>query len=191
MRVGIADLMDKQGVLFGTEMGRACLARMVAERRETQEPEALFLDFGDVAAATVSFLREGPLAYRRLLRERDANVYPVFANLAPPVMDSLGEYLRSTRDAVFACQFSAADGATQVRVLGQLETKQKLAFDAVHALGEVTAAQLAHERWGEDRVGATAWSNRLAALAGKGLVMVNRVGRRKSFRLTLEVAQWA
>ena len=191
MRVGIADLMDKQDVLFGTEMGRACLARMVAETRETQEPEALFLDFGDIAAATVSFLREGPLAYRRLLRERGSTLYPVFSNLAPPVMDSLGEYLRSTRDAVFACEFSAADGATEVRVLGQLETKQELTFDAVHALGEVTATQLAHERWGGDRVGVNAWNNRLAALADKGLVMVNRVGRRKSFRLTLEVPQWA
>ena len=93
MRVRIADLMNRQDVLFGTEMGRACLAKMVAETRETQEPEALFLDFGDVAAATVSFLREGPLAYRRMLREGGSTLYPVFSNLAPPVMDSLGEYL--------------------------------------------------------------------------------------------------
>lgn len=187
MQIEIVPLMDGEDVLFGTEMGRTCLADLLARVNEPVAPEVLFLDFKGVASATVSFLREGPLAFRNLLRSQGSNVYPVFANLAPPVSDSLGQYLTTHGDAVYECRL-ASDGEVEgVALLGRLEAKQDLTFWAVRELGEATAARLADHRGDSDDVGVTAWNNRLAALVGKGLLMEFRRGRSKTFRPALEL----
>ena len=187
MRMIIAELMESEDVLFGTAMGSACFRDLVAGTRGSTEPEVLFLDFAGIAVATVSFLREGPLAYRTLLRTQRSTLYPVFANLAAPVRDSLTDYLKSTRDALFDCQLSESGEVTDVQLLGQLDPKQDLTFRVTRELGEVTATQLAKEHGAADQVGVTAWNNRLAALAAKGLLVESQRGRGKSFRLTLEV----
>lgn len=189
MRVSIEGLMDGEQVLFGVAMGRACLAKLMDKVDEPDNPEPVFLDFGSVASATVSFLREGPLGFRDLLRSRSSNLYPVFANLEPAVEDSLGEFLAAQRDAVFACDLSGSDTAGNPRVLGQLEAKQRLTFEAVRDLGEVTAGELAKQREGPEAVGVTAWNNRLAALALKGLVMEFRSGRSKVYKPALGEAR--
>lgn len=181
IRVPIRELMDDEDVLFGVPKGRQCFARLLEGTTEPPQPAIVFLDFHEVASATVSFLREGPLAYRQHVRGQASNLYPVFANLAPAVADSLSDYLTSSRDAVFACELDPSGRATKLTLLGQLEPKQKLTFEAVVATEGVTAADLAREA-GDDDVHVTAWNNRLAALAQKGLLIETRQGRKKIFR---------
>lgn len=187
IRMAIADLMQGSEILFGSAMGRICLQRLLAETPSAREPKVLFLDFSRIASATVSFLREGPLAYRRLLRRERSHIYPVFANLTPPVVDSLDQFLSAGGDAVLQCEIADMQIPRNVRLLGRLDPKQDLTFAAVRELGEVTAARLAAKNSELDGVGVTAWNNRLAALNAKGLVMEFRRGRGKTYRLTLEV----
>lgn len=186
MRVSIRDLMAGEETLFGVPAGRACLSRLIEETAEVDSPALLFLDFAGVAAATVSFLREGPLAFRALLGTRGSNLYPVFANLAPPVVDSLQDYLDRTGDAVFSCDLGPDAAPANTRLIGRLEAKQRLAFDAVRQRSEATAGQLAAECQEEDAVGVTAWNNRLAGLVEKRLLVEVRQGRSKTFRLAVE-----
>jgi hypothetical protein len=148
----IKDVVEGQDVLFGVPMGRQCFAKLLEHTTEPPQPSVVFLDFEGVVSATVSFLREGPLAYRQHLRGRSSTLYPVFANLALPVADSLADYLTASRDAVFACEF-VNGRVINPRLIGQLEPKQKLTFDAVMAAEAVTAAELAREAGDEDDVG--------------------------------------
>lgn len=184
MRVSIRELMDGEDTLFGVPAGRACLSRLIEETAEPDSPALLYLDFAGIAAATVSFLREGPLAFRELLGTRSSNLYPVFANLALAVADSLQDYLDRTGDAVFACELGPDEVPEKARLIGRLEAKQRLAFDAVRRRREATASQLAEGE--EDEVGVTAWNNRLAGLVAKRLLVEVRHGRSKTFRLALE-----
>lgn len=184
MRASIRNLMDGEDTLFGVPSGRACLSGLIEETAEPDSPALLYLDFSGIAVATVSFLREGPLAFRELLGTRSSNLYPVFANLAPPVADSLHEYLNRIGDAVFACDVGRGEVPENTRLIGRLEAKQRLAFDAVRERREATASQLAEGE--DDGVGVTAWNNRLAGLVAKRLLVEVRHGRSKTFRLALD-----
>lgn len=185
MRLSIKVLMADEDTLFGVTAGRTCLSRLVEAIEEPDSPTLLFLDFGGVAIVTVSFLREGPLAFRELLGAQSSNLYPVFANLASPVADSLRDYLEMSGDAVLACDLSDGNVPTNTRLVGRLEPKQRLTFEAVHARSEATARQLAEECADED-IGVTAWNNRLAGLVAKRLLVETRSGRSKTFRPALE-----
>jgi hypothetical protein len=180
-RLLVTELMDGEDVLFGVPMGRQCFAKLLERTTEPPQPLVVLLDFEGVTSATVSFLREGPLAFRQHLRGRSSTLYPVFANLTLPVADSLADYLTASRDAVFACEFTNGH-VMNPRLIGQLEPKQRLTFEAVVAAEAVTAADLARDAGDEDDVRVTAWNNRLAALVQKGLLMETREGRRKTFR---------
>jgi len=183
----VRELMDGADVLFGVPMGRQCFAKLLERTAEPLQPSVVLLDFEGVVSATVSFLREGPLAYRQHLRGQSSNLYPVFANLAPAVTDSLTDYLVASRDAVFTCEFVPSRGVMGPTLIGQLEPKQKLTFDAVGAVPDVTAAELARKAGDEDDVRVTAWNNRLAALVQKGLLIEMRTGRKKTFRTIFAV----
>lgn len=188
MRVSLYELMGGHDVLFSAANGRACFANLLALVEEPEVPSLLLLDFDRVSSATVSFLREGPLALREHLRSKGSNLYPVFANLKPAVGDSLADFLTAMRDAVFVCDLDSSGNLTGARVVGQLDAKQNLTFEAVEQLGTTTATELAEKHQGPDHVGVTAWNNRLAALAAKGLLMESRQGRSKAYTLTLEEA---
>lgn len=185
MKLSIQDLMSGEDTLFGAAAGRVCLSRLLESVEEPSAPTLLFLDFDGVATATVSFLREGPIAFRDFLGGQSSQLYPVFANLAPPVADSLRDFLETTGDAVFACDLSEDEAPANPRVIGRLEPMQRVAFDAVRERPEATAAELAEERDGET-VGITAWNNRLASLVAKRLLVEGRKGRSKVFRAALE-----
>lgn len=188
MKISLYDLMGGEDVLFSAASGRACLAKLLGKVEEPDAPTLLLLDFEHIASATVSFLREGPLALREHLRSKGSNLYPVFANLNPAVTDSLADFLTATRDAVFVCVLDSSGNVVNARLVGQLDAKQNLTYEAVEKLGATTATELAEKYKGPENVGVTAWNNRLAALAGKGLVMESRQGRSKTYSLTLQEA---
>ena len=70
---------------------------------------------------------------------------------------------------------------------GDLDPAQRSTFEAALALGAITAPALA-ARIADQRIGATAWNNRLSALAAKGLLVERRQGKSKSFSPLLEIA---
>lgn len=166
--------------------GRKLLTALIAATSTADVPTATFLDFTGVEVATSSFLREAVIGFRDYARLSLANVYPVAANLEPPVIEELEFFLRSRNDVFWICDIDVNERVGGARLLGDLDPAQRATFDAVRDLGAVTAPELA-ARFADQQIGATAWNNRLSALATKGLLVERKHGKTKSFSPLLEI----
>jgi len=179
-------LMKKFGqgdshVLAGALSGRKVHAELVElTAREPGEPQPVFLDFDGVDVATASFLRESILNFRDTVRSRRSNYYPVIANASELVADELNVLLAPRRDVLMLCSLDKNEKPSKARLLGDLDPKQHVTFELVKKRGETTAAEL-HAHHGDGAV-QNAWNNRLAALAGLGLIVELSQGRTKRYR---------
>lgn len=187
MRHQLLKMMDERSVLSGGMAGRKLLMALIAATAPADAPTAAFLDFTGVEVATSSFLREAVLGFRDYARLSLANVYPVAANLEPPVLEELEFFLRTRNDVFWVCDLDETERVNRVRLLGDLDPVQRTTFDTVRELGAVTAPELA-ARFPDQSIGPTAWNNRLSGLAAKGLLVERKVGKAKSFSPLLEIA---
>jgi hypothetical protein len=183
MKINIKEI-GNNSVLAGTDNGRRVLAKLLA--LAGQEPgavETLYLDFGQVKVATASFLREAVFGFRDAVRRRKSNYYPLIANAEPLVLDELAVLVKALGEVLPVCTLDDSGAAEDLRLIGELEPKQKITFDLVTARGECDAAELMREQ--ADSVGQTAWNNRLAGLAGLGLLVELSQGRSKRYKTLL------
>jgi hypothetical protein len=187
LRHRLLDLMDGQTVLSGAIPGRRLLSVLIAETPSAETPVPAFLDFGGVELATASFLRESVIGFRDYARLSLPNVYPAVANLAAAVAEELHFIVRTRGDVIWSCELDPKDQVVSARLIGDLDPAQRITFDAVQKVGEISAPELA-TRFAEARIGPTAWNNRLSALASKGLLIERRQGKCKSFSPLLEIA---
>lgn len=172
-------------ILAGAGVGRRTCAALLAEVGIAREPTICLLDFKGVAFASASFLREAVLRLRDAARAQDSPLYVVVANSTPEVREELDDLLRRSADAMLACRTGDQGELTDPELLGELEPKQRQAFDLLRKAGEADAAKLQMLDQSGDSVGHTAWNNRLAALTAKGVVIEFQHGRAKRFRLVL------
>jgi len=184
MIVYVKKEVGNQSVLAGAAEGGALLSRLITSVDEPSRPESLFLDFGGIAVATASFLRDGPLAYRQLVRSRGSNIYPVIANANDKIVEELRLFLLSQNDAMFCCALSRMGSVSDIRLVGTLDEKQAVTLELVRQLGEVDTGRLTDGGY-DPSVKPTAWNNRLAALVDKGLIIESARGRSKYFRLSV------
>jgi hypothetical protein len=185
MRILMRDLGDGNGgqVLAGAIHGRKVLAKLVERTGcEPIAPEPVFLDFDGVEVATASFLRETVLSFRDTVRGRRSNFYPVIANASDLVVDELAILLAPRGDVLMLCSLDENGEPCRPRLVGDLDPKQRVTFDLVRERGLTDAAALMREHGGNEGVKQTAWNNRLAALAGLGLVVELSEGRLKRYR---------
>ena len=175
-------------VLSGALRGQGLLAKLLPEVAvEPNAPQALFLDFSGIEAATASFLRESVLAFRDLVRNRRSNIYPIIANADEAVREDLAELVKSRGGVLLTCQLAQDGTASDPRVIGDLDPKQQLTFDLVRKRGETDAAELMREHGANEPVGSTAWNNRLSSLVGLGLIIEDMSsGRTKRYRPVLQ-----
>lgn len=173
------------GVLAGAAPGQSAFAALIQQTRAPSAAEVCFLDFAGVAFATISFMRESVVAYRNHARAHWPNLYPVVANVAPVIAEELGDFLRMRNDAMVMCQLHG-DVPSDPVVIGAVDGKQLTALDAVLALRETDAPQLALQFKDAEPISTTAWNNRLAALVAKGLLIEISSGRGKRYRPVLE-----
>lgn len=164
----------------GSAEGRAVLAQLVTRLPFATDPTVLFLDFDRVAVATGSFLREGPLALRHVVRAQNQPLYPIIANARGAVVDELALYAKLAAEVIPCCDLTATGEANNARLIGDLDPKQAMVFEEIARRGVVTARALLDES--SDDVGITAWNNRLAGLAEKGLVIESMRGRSKVYQ---------
>ena len=173
---------EGRGVFAGARAGRAMLGRLL-ERvgNDPQEPKLLLLDFEGVEIATASFLRESVVEFRDVVRRRWVNCYPVVANANESIEEELSVLIRPNRDVLILCCVDRNGRTRSPRLIGELEPKQRIAFDLVGELGEAGAGEL---KSADDTEGVTqtAWNNRLAALSRLGLLMEISQGRSKRYR---------
>lgn len=190
MRYSVGGLARGTGVLGGATAGRQHLETMLAAlAAEPETPGVVLLDFMNVEVATASWIREAVLGLRDRLRERRSNWYPAVCNLSEDVKEEFLILLRQRGDAVLAVD-PAGDGGTRGGAyLGVLDEKQRMTFRLVNERCETDAGALMKD-YGESEGTRhqTAWNNRLAGLAEKGLVAELSRGRAKRYRALLAPA---
>lgn len=185
-RIEIKKLAGGQAVLAGAGLGATVFGALVTAGPKPTAPTVQFLDFQDIAVATASFLREAVIAYRDHCRATFPAIYPVLANLSDTVEEEFGNLLVQRGDAMASCHLSESGQASRARVLGSLESKQAEALRLVIEAGAIDAPSLARDQKNSERVGTTAWNNRLSALARKALVVSTPQGRSVVFRPVLK-----
>lgn len=182
----IIDMADIAGanLLAGSLRGKMGLARLLeAATSEPDSPSAVFLDFGKIEIATASYLRESVFALKTLMRAQQSNHYPAIANANQVVVDEVAEVARSTSDAIISCLLSSDGRVTAPNIIGRLDPKQEMTFNAVQAQREADA-NLLMKMYGvqEKTTRTTAWNNRLASLVSRGVLREFTRGRAKTYR---------
>ena len=184
MRFSVYELCGCQPILSGVRAGRHAFALMAAQATPPVSEETAYLDFSGIEVATSSFLRESVMAFRDYARSTLPYLYPVVANPSEAVTEELDFLLKHRKDALWSCRLSADDDVTEATVLGELDPGHRIAFDLVARLHAASAPELAAQ--GDAGIGPTAWNNRLAFLASRGLLIERRAGKSKIFKPVLE-----
>lgn len=177
-------------ILSGAVNGKAAFAVLIGFIKDGPiAPSPLLLDFADVDVATASYLRESVFSFKTYLRASSSKVYPVVANANANVIDELQLLANAKNDAIISCRFES-NNITEIELIGSLDPKQQMTFDLVHEL-KVTDANQLMEQWGteENTKSTTAWNNRLASLASRGLIREFNKGRSKFYKPVLEVKE--
>ncbi len=185
MRFSVYELCGCQPILSGVRAGRHAFAQMAAKATPPVSEETAYLDFSGIEVATGSFLRESVMAFRDYARSTLPYLYPVVANPSEAVTEELVFLLKHRKDVLWSCRLSADGDVTEGTVLGELDTGHRIAFDLVSRLRTASAPDLAAQ--GDASIGPTAWNNRLAFLASRGLLMERRAGKSKMFTPVLEI----
>lgn len=175
----------RKTTLAGTAMGRQMLANLIAETQPVTAPALAYLDFAGVDIATGSFLREAVLGFRDFSRNAIGTLYPVLANANAVIEDELSVYLKGRNDAIWSCSLDNDMTVTNQHILGELDSTQIATLSLVSKYQPTSAPELTRMRPTEG-IGATAWNNRLAALAAKGLLMELKEGKTKMFTPVME-----
>ena len=180
--------LGEEPVLAGATNGKVMFAAMVKDiDREPGTPTPLFLDFANIQVATASFLRESIFSFKSYLRAVGSKYYPVAANANESVYDELLMVVNSKNDAIISCRLALDGLVSEISLIGQLDPKQQVTFELVNKLQEADASIL-KERYGADEK-TTAWNNRLAGLAARGLIREFSKGRAKYYRPVLDGAK--
>jgi hypothetical protein len=175
-------------VLAGKLDGRRAFASALEILAPTVEPTMVVLDFRGIELATSSFLSEAVVHFRDHLRLSRSRTYLLVANLADRPLEELDYLLSRSGDALIGCKLGLGGELTDPALIGALDPKLKETFELVTRKGEATAVQLHGESADSEKVGPTAWNNRLSALAEKSLVVEVPEGRTKKYRPLLETA---
>lgn len=186
VRLKILPLAGHQPVLSGAGCGRQLFDKLVDAAQAPSGPEPAYLDFNGVTVATASFLREGVIAFRDYARSTLPLLYPVVANASAPVTEELEFILRQRKDALWACWLTESGAPRDPQLLGELDDAHRSTFALVVRLGTATAPGLAAQS--DEKLGPTAWNNRLSFLAARGLLIERKAGKTKTFTPVLEVA---
>lgn len=169
-------------VLSGAISGRRVLGKMAERIVEPAQPTVLHLDFQGIEVATASFLRGAVFDFRDLLRSNRSKLYSVVTNANDLLVEELAEVAKFKNDALLICLRAKGKPTHSYKLIGQLESKQQLTFDLVNKLREADVSKIVLEAPHEERIGKTAWNNRLSALESRGLIMELSRGRTKLYR---------
>jgi hypothetical protein len=183
MRMSVLQILTDP-VAAGTIRGKKLFADLIlAMPKGPKEPGPLFLDFAGVEVATASFLRESIFALKDYLRNTNSLLYIVLANPNPEIWDELSVIAHAKGDAILTCNLGPDGAYSSPEIIGALDQKQQMTYDLVVAFEEVDASTLM-ERYGESEgtKSTTAWNNRLASLASKGIIREFTRGRSKFYR---------
>lgn len=183
MRVPMLE-MGGDAVLAGADNGKFLLSKLITLAVRPASPSPVYFDFAGVTTATGSYLREALLGFRAY--GRNLNLIPVVANPAKVVLEELQLLLESRNESMLVCRLDTAGVASDAHLVGGVDKIQRATLQAVQRRNSADAITLAREEDGDEKL-ATRWNNRLAKLAEMGLLVEERSGRTKKYRLLMEV----
>ena len=172
-------IFDRDGsrIFAGSVKGKQVFSALVEQTDTPNVPTRLLLDFTDIDVATGSFLRESVYAYRTHARSQWPFLYPVIANASGNIVEELNMCLEPRSDAMISVTVNESGEVSKSLLIGSLDGKQRDAMRVVIERQEVDAPTLARD----SNESATTWNNRLAALASKGLIVEQSLGRSKLY----------
>lgn len=168
--------LTNQRVLSGKDAGRTLLPNLIAALPTGESLIAVDLQGLDVV--TASFFREAFRALRDYVH-RSTGGKVVYVNATKDTLDEAEILADQLGDAFIFASLNKgvlSDG----RVVGHLEDKQAVALRILAELGEADAKNV-KQHSGEGTT-TTAWNNRLATLARKGILVERSEGRTKYYK---------
>jgi len=180
-------ILTAKEVLGGSIQGRQLLGQLIEHAADDPDFEVCVLDFSRIQLATASYLRESVLAFQRWGIDRRFPFSTVLANVNSDVLEELELVLTDCGGAIWVCTLGKDDKIGDSKAIGKFDEIQRQTFELVRSRGEVDAPTLAREDANGTKVNQTAWNNRLAALASRGLLLERRRNKTKIYRLVLEV----
>ncbi len=181
MLISMFDLAGGDPVLAGSQAGRQACAVAALRAIDSKPGETLILDFTGVAVATASFIREAILRLRDFLAAQEPSRTVVLANLEERVHEEIELYLEKTRDALWIASVAQGGSLSNLTLIGTLDPSERSTLDALSEHVEATARDLHLAKRGESAIGVTAWNNRLALLASRGLITARQRGNTKFY----------
>ena len=168
--------------LAGTGAGKSFFAKLLEATGELNQGTIVGFDLRKTDLVTASFFRVSFKAFRDHARS-STGVYPVHICTNGPTLEEVKAYADDVRDAFI---FGDLDDKHELRtpfIVGPLEEKQARTLMYLEDMGEADAATM-YTRHPEvpPLTSSAAWSNRLASLANKGLVVERSEGRSKIYR---------
>ena len=184
--ISVFELASRRDVLAGATQGKAMLAKLITAVSRPERPEPVLLNFDGVGTATGSFLRESIFGFRDYCTKTQPNLYPVVANANEVILDEMEFLLNLNGDALLTCELTKQGKVKSSRIVGHLNEKQQLTFNAVLEAREADAATLESKYRESEQIQTTGWNNRLSSLVAKGVLMEIKKGRGKVYRPVLE-----
>lgn len=178
-KVSLRRLAKNAAVLAGSSAGRR-MSNALWDIAKSCEPGLFVIDGIGVDVATSSFIREGIIGFRSLVRRERPELYPVLSNLASEVEEELVGLLNQMGEAFW--MFDMNRGVVKKhRLIGRIDPKLKETLELIERGEGFDAATLWKSTNSTESIGVTAWNNRLASLSKQGLVFESRVGKQKYF----------
>jgi hypothetical protein len=173
--------------LQGETLGKKHYARVCELLTDANQGEIVLLDFKGVDVVTGSWINAMIVPLYRRVGEPEIDLYPILCNTGNDWLDDLALLAKWTHQCYLVAE-KCTTAARSARLIGSLDPGQRAALAAVIDSGEVTGAELERQGRGE-RIGATAWNNRLKDLHGKRLLRRTKRGREQVYAPLLEVIQ--
>lgn len=176
VRIDVVEVVGRRE-LAGRAAAEADYPALYHEERRTQPGDVVAFDIGRATSLTVSYFLAGLWPFWVTPSHADPDRFPVLVNAAPLAIEEVEFALKHVRAAVWAGRWLEGRGLSDVKLLGGLDPPFGDVLDQLVRSGEASAAGLAAAS-AEQRVGITAWNNRLAALHRLRLVRRQKRGRR-------------
>jgi hypothetical protein len=177
--INLIRISNGDSVLAGSSTGRRVREKLW-DLAKSSAVGLFVMDFRGLDVATSSFLREGIIGFRNLVRQERSDLYPVLSNLSANVEEEFVALLNQMGEAFWV--FDLTKGKVKKRrLIGRIDPKLKETLDLIEGGQGYDAATLWKSTNSTESIGVTAWNNRLSNLSKQGLVFESRVGKQKYF----------
>lgn len=157
--------------------------KFMNEVEASPEGSTVLLDWSDIEVATASYFTGTYIRLLRMTMTGDMDRYLILAGLNDTCLDELKLALELTGLVGLMTDCGKKEFIKNVRAFGKLEPAYVEALEAVQRTNGISASELYQQSArGKDRIGKTAWVNRLTNLHRLRLVRKQKSGRQFIFK---------